>query len=311
MAGQVIAPDERGALMEAATLLANTTVARPQGGLFLVMRRQARAALADRPEDVPVTPSQLRAATESKTWFEVALVDEVGDAVAGAELVFEVDGAERHETTSGAGRARIDDAHERTATVRLADPKALRAKLDARWTVGQDREWIEPLPNTIEVWAGTKPRPIQLTAEESAHVMLHPPQRVRLLDADHKALADLSCSVSVGGEIFRLTSDDDGWIEFPVGVDTCPECATVTWTEKRDGISRHYSLDVVLECHVGADNDVARARLANLGYDIDDLAEAIVAFQLDHELPVEDAGGDEIPPGTREKIADLWEAAHG
>jgi len=247
---------------------------------------------------------------ERATWFEVEVVDEVGDPVAGAALVFDVDGELRQLATNGSGVARLDGARERSASVRISDLKALRSKFGAKWTAGRDREWIAPLPLAVEVCEGVTLHPIQLDAEQRARVMLHPPQRVRLLDHDGSALANVSCSVSVGGVDLALTTDGAGWIEFPVGVDSCPETARVGWSETRDGITRKWSVDVVLECHAGEPDAVARARLQSLGYEVDDLAHAVAEFQRDYELPDEDASGGAVPPATREKLAEIWEEAH-
>jgi hypothetical protein len=306
--------DQKAALVEAISMLADTRTRQNAGGLFLVRksRPESWGGGSSRSSEPVLSPSQLRTArAETRTWFEVMVIDEVGEPVSGADLVFEVDGGERHETTSGAGRARIEDARSRSATVRLADPKALRAQLDTKWTQGREREWIEPSANIVEVWAaGGKPPPVSLSAEKPAEIMLWPPQRVRLLDHERTALAGVACTVTVAGASYKLTSDGAGWIEFPIGVESCPESATVEWSETHDGVTRTWAIDVVLECHEGAPDDVARARLQALGYEVDDMARALAEFRRDRELPEDNAGDDQISPELRDEIADAFEEAH-
>jgi hypothetical protein len=289
-----------------------------QGGLLVVPgwpghtppRQRETGAPSAAPIPASVAEPLPMVKKERLTWFEVEVIDEMGELVAGATLLFDVDGEMRQLATGGNGVARIDGVRAQSATLRLANTKELRAKLDAQWTQGRDKEWIAPLPNVVEVWAGGGSRPFELRAQERFRLMLHPPQRVRLLDHDGTAIAGAVRTVSVGGAKYELTSDDAGWIEFPVGVDSCPETARVEWSETRDGVTRKWSVDVVLECHVGQPSAVARARLQSLGYEVDDLARAVAEFRRDHELPDEDAAGGEISPDTRDKIAEVWEGRH-
>jgi hypothetical protein len=271
-------------------------------------RTKTRLAI---PEPAVVAAPVLGVKAERTTWFEVEVIDEVGEPIADVALLFDVGGELRQLATDGSGVARMDGIRETSGSVRLGNPKELRAKLNARWTGGRDKEWIAPLVNVVEVWEGAEPRPFDLHAKERLRLMLHPPQRVRLLEHGGTALAGTACSVSVGGIDYQLTADGAGWVEFPVGVDSCPETARVEWSETHEGITRAWSVEVVLECHVGDPSAIARARLRGLGYEADDVDRAVAEFRRDHGLPDDDAAAGEVSPATRHKIAEAWEAAHG
>ncbi|KYF70872.1 OmpA family protein [Sorangium cellulosum] len=75
------------------------------------------------------TPSPANAAT----WFQVKLVDEVGDPIGDVELSIAFNGQKRTVTTSGAGVARVDPVDASFAEVNVKDMGALREKVKPRW----------------------------------------------------------------------------------------------------------------------------------------------------------------------------------
>lgn len=82
---------------------------------------------------------------EALGWFEVKVVDEVGDAVVGVELEFSLSGSAEKRTTDGSGTARVEQRTESVTNVRFSDEVALRTLLYKRWSVARGRKWVEPL----------------------------------------------------------------------------------------------------------------------------------------------------------------------
>ena len=70
----------------------------------------------------------------SLTWFQVQLVDEIGDPLGGIDLSFSILGRARSATTDGSGIARIDPIDASFAEVTIADVDALHDKLAPRWS---------------------------------------------------------------------------------------------------------------------------------------------------------------------------------
>jgi hypothetical protein len=237
----------------------------------------------------------------------------VGERVAGVELLFEVAGEKQKATTGSDGRVRVDGGRSQSASARFASVRELRAKLDERWDKERTKPWQDPPYGAVvfEVCWSKELHAISLEAEVTKTVVLDPPYRIRLLDDEGQAMAGLACSVAVGGAVHEVTSDGEGWIEFPVG-NMCPETATVEWEQQRGAAKLKRSMVVALACHDhdGDRRAIAVARLRNHGYQVEDLAHAIAAFQLDHDLAYEPLDGGEISEATVAKIFELWEDRH-
>ncbi len=88
--------------------------------------------------DVPVTPPfdfpSVPATTDTPdTFFDVRFVDEVGQAINGLDVEFDVNAAAQPVTTNPAGVALLENVVASAATVAVPDPNALDAILDPRW----------------------------------------------------------------------------------------------------------------------------------------------------------------------------------
>lgn len=78
------------------------------------------------------------------TWFEVTLLDEVGEALDGIDVVFSFAGRRETKTTDGSGKARIDDAEGGFCSLYWKDEKALRETLRSRWEQVREKDWYKP-----------------------------------------------------------------------------------------------------------------------------------------------------------------------
>ena len=222
-------------------------------------------------------------------------------------MEIDVGGAQRTGTTGGDGRCRFADLPRGDAVARFVDPKAVQDLLDKRWAPDRPEDWIVAphgatvleLSSLVPDW---RPR-LTLQAQTTNVVVLEPPYSVRLFDEAGRIMANLPCSVLVGDAKHELTSDEDGWIEFPVG-HQCPEYVTVAWKQGR--VAR--AMKVRLECHEGQPEDVARSRLWNLGYQYDDEDEAAPAFQNETDMPVAD--GD-LSSEVIARIDEHWTKRNG
>jgi outer membrane protein OmpA-like peptidoglycan-associated protein len=121
----------------------------------------------EEPPSPPLPPS------ESKTWFSLAVLDEVGAPVDGIGVAYSVAGERRVVTTDAAGVARLDGMDLRFATATLASISAVREKLKERWKRPRKPENLE----------GERVRfaelreeiyPVSLEAEKHAYLVLRP-----------------------------------------------------------------------------------------------------------------------------------------
>jgi hypothetical protein len=198
----------------------------------LVLLRKIVAPRVAASHDGPaITPSQMKAMLE-RTWYEILLVDEVGQALSGVELRIEIQGDAQTGKTDGEGVLRVRDAARGDATVHFADAPALLDMLNERWDCDREEDWIVP-PGDAEVLEVCRAvsdwrRPLALQAETTKVIVLEPPYWVRLFDEQGQPMPNLACTIALGDKRYNANSDRDGWIEFPVG-EQCPESATVEW----------------------------------------------------------------------------------
>jgi outer membrane protein OmpA-like peptidoglycan-associated protein len=93
---------------------------------------------------VPQADAEPRPSVEEPTtWFEVHVVDEIGEPLDGLQLTMFVDGADRRITTDASGSARVDNATLSNATVKIDDLAALRELVKPRWEQVREGEWID------------------------------------------------------------------------------------------------------------------------------------------------------------------------
>ncbi|MDF3071440.1 MAG: hypothetical protein K0R38_7041 [Polyangiaceae bacterium] len=108
-------------------------------------------------------------------FFELRLVDEVGQAVSGIAVQFAVGGAVHEVPTNAAGVALLDDAQGSTAVATVPHPKPLEETLDPRWQ--KPRRGAPPKEgNTTEVvFEGAPLPPVRLKAALPNTLVLKPP----------------------------------------------------------------------------------------------------------------------------------------
>lgn len=275
-------------------------------GMSLVIHGRSVAEHIPTAPEAAFAPSSARTMS-AQTWYEVLIVDQAGEPVPDVELRIEVDGGGQPSKTAADGRARLSDAARGQATVSFSDPSALLNLLDERWAKDDEKDWIVP-PDDAQVLEVTRlaadwRRPVGLSAESTKILILEPPYWLRLYDEGGQVMSNLKCTVSAGQQRFEQTSDAQGWIELPVG-DSCPESATVEWQE--DGVSR--SMVTRLQCHEGPCDDLARARLWNLGFQHDDGDDALLAFQNHQDIQVFDG---KMPNEVADRVSSRWVERNG
>ncbi len=91
------------------------------------------------PEPVP---AKVDDKNQEPTWFEVRVVDELGEPIADVPLELHVEGHHAL-TTDGDGRTRLDGVHEHYGSVHIAELNALRELLRPRWDTIREGEWLE------------------------------------------------------------------------------------------------------------------------------------------------------------------------
>ena len=80
--------------------------------------------------------------SEEVTWYEIRVVDELGEPIAGVPLVLDAGGAHPL-VTAGDGCARLDGAYPSFGHVRIEDLAALRELLRPRWDVVRPGDCLE------------------------------------------------------------------------------------------------------------------------------------------------------------------------
>lgn len=81
------------------------------------------------PEDPPEPADD-----EVLTWFEVALVDEVGQPVGGVNLEFSAGSASASKPSNGAGTARVDNSNVSSGSVRIANLTEAIDAIEPKWS---------------------------------------------------------------------------------------------------------------------------------------------------------------------------------
>ncbi|HEX9618603.1 MAG TPA: OmpA family protein, partial [Polyangiaceae bacterium] len=102
------------------------------GRLLIVPEARPIIRLARTEE--PVAAPDLRPAPEAPpTFFEVRFVDEIGEAIAGLDVIIAAEGRPNNLKTDGDGKARLDGVRASFASVRVASVQGLRDIVEPRW----------------------------------------------------------------------------------------------------------------------------------------------------------------------------------
>jgi len=166
---------------------------------------------------------------EALRWFEVVVVDEVGEPVAGAALRVDLAGLERVETTDGDGRVRIENVTAGSAHVAFASYAALEPLLTPRWE--REREGAPPSFPAVARVPFFEPLDTVAVAPFRPHlVVLTPPAfvEISLVDTLGRPVPDEPWElIAPDGQVHRGTLDADGHARIdglPPG--TCDVCFT-------------------------------------------------------------------------------------
>ena len=121
-----------------------------------------------RPEPGP-NPNSNR----TTAWYELRVVDELGQGLASVPLVFVCDGASISATTDASGVARID-ANSGRGTVTFEDAAAVVEMLRERWGQAREGDWMDAgEAHTYLAPAATLPT-VQLSSEQRHTVVFQP-----------------------------------------------------------------------------------------------------------------------------------------
>ncbi|MEM6993625.1 MAG: OmpA family protein [Myxococcota bacterium] len=119
---------------------------------------------------VPETPKDT-----PKTWFEVVVVDEIGEPIPGVTLSILVDGKVRREDTDGAGKIRVQDVEPRFALVDVDAPEQLLEECKSRWEQVRDGDWLEEdEPDHTFFSLRSVPEGIRISAETPHTLVVQP-----------------------------------------------------------------------------------------------------------------------------------------
>ncbi|MBN2195656.1 MAG: peptidoglycan-binding protein [Polyangiaceae bacterium] len=141
-------PEDRFAVHRVIQRLKHAVAA---GTLVFAKVTQTRASLSVVPgvPALPPPPPAPAPPEERTSWFEVLVVDEIGEPIDGVEVVLRQGESELTQTTDGSGKARWEELPGSFASVSFGDVSQLRDILHARWQ--QIREGMLPDVPDLEV----------------------------------------------------------------------------------------------------------------------------------------------------------------
>ena len=147
-----------------------------------VMSVRQAAAPAPPPPPVPVTSAQ------GNTWFELRVLDEVGDPLDGLTIRFSFSGQTRTVTTNGAGVARLDGVTGGFASATVAKRSELRAALKPRWATPRPQNVPKGPDITVRPF-DDELAPVNLKSEVRGTLVITPYFRCSEIPGAHFAFA--------------------------------------------------------------------------------------------------------------------------
>jgi outer membrane protein OmpA-like peptidoglycan-associated protein len=196
------------------------------------VERESSPSLTERRERFnPELPPRTPPPRESPfTFFDVRFVDEVGRAINGIPVEYQVDGGFRDVTTNAAGVALLEGVKDSTAKVSITEVEALEKMLDSRWKSRRLGSPPKEANTTKLVFQGAPVGPLDVKAVIPHTVILEPPRGrlfIELLDkAGRTPHAQRAYTIS-GPESFSGTTDDAGMLRHD---DVFPGDYTLTLT---------------------------------------------------------------------------------
>lgn len=145
------------------------------GQLVAVPLARPRASVGKRKSQPPPEPKKSEPPPpDRKTWFEVRVIDEVGEPVAGLDIFFGHGSTRDRRTTDGDGVARLDDVDASFASATPADLSAARDLMKPRWDTVRGKPPIE-VTAEVPAWylRGAGPR-VELHEQQRRTVSLRP-----------------------------------------------------------------------------------------------------------------------------------------
>lgn len=146
------------------------------GVLMLEEETPPALTVVEQPPPAPPPPARPASSEEetTETWFEVRLVDELGEAVDGVPVI--IDEKDRHELTSdGSGVGRVDPAHADFGQAQIHDLSAAREALRPRWNEVREGDWlVDEVDHSFVPLRGSEPVKRPLLSETPHTIVLQP-----------------------------------------------------------------------------------------------------------------------------------------
>jgi outer membrane protein OmpA-like peptidoglycan-associated protein len=146
------------------------------------VRRSSRGTKAPKaaPPPPPASTNEPPPSSVKMTWYELKVLDEVGDPVDGIDISFSIGGEKRKVTTNGAGIARVDDVTSSFGSAQLVSVAAVRKKMEPKWKEARERNieagedvFVRVLRKGVDVDSAS------LESETPAKLVIVPPSDVR------------------------------------------------------------------------------------------------------------------------------------
>ena len=155
-------------------MAADLVAAFERGRLVAMLEPYDPIAWPDAP-DTQRTPRERPVGEElATTWFSLRIVDEVGDALDGLEVKYEVLGEQRDAKTNAAGVAKIDTLSTGFARAAIRDLRAVRAKLRERWKEAREERIAEGGKIVVREIGEEVTEPIGLECEAPTTLVIKP-----------------------------------------------------------------------------------------------------------------------------------------
>jgi outer membrane protein OmpA-like peptidoglycan-associated protein len=123
------------------------------------------------------------------TWFEIKVIDEVGNPISGLSMTF-TSGTQQSCTTDGSGKARVDSDSGSFGSFSFVSEDAVRQELKTRWSKPQGKAWYKPAEGSegqhsiVQVRRNSKLGSVSVTSKEPHTLVLQP----RIVQAKLKGL---------------------------------------------------------------------------------------------------------------------------
>lgn len=171
------APDDDDAALE---ILVQQLV----DGTLVLVRQESSPRRLDAPRSTWLSelvgpggeePQRFEPARDETTWFEVRVVDELGQPLEGVGLSLFVDGTDHRITTDSEGVARVEGATLSNATVKIDDLAALRELVRPRWEQVREGDWLASEPEHTYLGARA-PLPVVRIRSKTPHTLVVQPR---------------------------------------------------------------------------------------------------------------------------------------